>query len=136
MRLIRHQLTRFIIVGITGTLVYYTTLLFFIEFSSLSVLTASSVGFVIVAAQNYFLHYLWTFRSTEQHIKSSFRFLIMFALGFFLNAAIMYVGTNYTIISYPFLQGFAILIIVSWNFVLSTFWVYGKTTSLKHLTGA
>jgi putative flippase GtrA len=120
------RLAKFAVVGATGTVVYYATLWPAVEILQLSVLLASSLSFFIVTLENYVLHYVWTFGSITPHRTALPRFVLMNAVGFGLNWGTMYLGVETLSLNYLLVQGIAIIIVVSWNFVVSSLWIFGS----------
>ena len=125
-----HRLSKFAIVGALGTVVYYAALWGMVEHLGIPVLWASSTAFLLVVTENYLLHYLWTFNSTEDHAVALPRFLFMSAMGFGINWVIMYMGVQWQGIHYLLVQAVAIGAVVTWNFLLSSLWIF--RSSLKH----
>jgi putative flippase GtrA len=119
------RLARFGVVGTMGTLIYYVTLWVMVEAFRLPVLLASSISFLIVTLENYVLHYTWTFMSTDSHGTALPRFVMMSAIGFSLNWGIMYLGVERLSLNYLLIQGIAIVIVVMWNFLVSSWWIFG-----------
>lgn len=50
-----------------------------------SVALTNLVSISISVVFNYISHYMWTFKSTQQHLQSVFRYLATFVGGYFLN---------------------------------------------------
>src|SRR5437016_5871930 len=88
------RLVRFTLVGVAGTLVYYAALWSLVEVARMPVMRSTCIAFLLVVAENYLLHRLWTFRSTAPHRRAVPRFLFMSAMGFGLNGLIMSVGVE------------------------------------------
>jgi putative flippase GtrA len=120
-----YRLLKFATVGLVGTAVYYLLLWALVEVMDYPVLTASSVAFLLVAAENYMLHYVWTFASTNSHTSAFPKFLIMITIGFCLNWGIMYAGVEVLQANYLLVQAVSIAVVIAWNYVLSAFWIFG-----------
>lgn len=123
---IMSRFARFALVGITGTLVYYAALWSLVEVIRVPVIISTCIAFLLVAAENYLLHHLWTFRSATPHNKAVPRFLIMNAIGFLLNASIMSVSVERYKFNYLWVQAVAIAVVVLWNFILGSYWVFRR----------
>lgn len=120
------RLIRFSTVGVVGTVVYYMLLWGMVEVYGLSVLLATSIAFLLVVAQNYVLHYGWTFASDNPHSSAVPRFLLMSVTGFCINWGVMYAGIRIIEVNYLISQAVAIAIVVIWNFSLSATWIFGN----------
>ena len=118
------SLPKFATVGVLGTATYYITLWSMVEGLAIPVLAATSLAFLLVVLQNYVLHYGWTFRSTNPHKIAFPRFLLMSIIGFWLNLGIMFVGVHRFAGNYLYIQAIAIAVVVSWNLLLSEFWIF------------
>ncbi|MFL6623380.1 MAG: GtrA family protein [Sulfurifustis sp.] len=125
------QIFKFGIVGSFGALTYYSVLLAMVEWWRVPVLAATSIAFVLVVVETYVLHYHWTFRSDAAHSAVAPRFVFMTVTGFFLNFAIMYAGVTHARINYLLVQTCAIGVVVTWNFLVSSFWVFAGAGSSR-----
>ena len=124
------RLVRFALVGVTGALVYYAFLCLLVEVAHMPVMTSTCSAFLFVSFENYFMHYLWTFRSATPHRKSLPRFLFMSAVGFSLNGVIMFVGVECFTFNYLAVQGVAVAVVVLWNFTLANYWIFRRDQGL------
>lgn len=77
--------------------------------------------------QNYVLHYGWTFKSRDGHGIALPKFALMSAIGFGLNALILFIGVELAGLDYYcFVQPVAIAIVVLWNYLASVLWVFKR----------
>jgi putative flippase GtrA len=127
---------RFAAVGALGTLVYYIVLWSLVEVAGVPVMISTSIAFLIVVVENYLLHYWWTFRSAAPHATAFRRFLLMSSVGFWLNWSIMFLGVQRLGFAYLWIQAIAIAVVVAWNFLLSTLWIFFHTHHLKQAQSA
>lgn len=118
------RLIKFGLVGILATFVYYLALWGMVEILNIPILWATSIAFALVTIENYLLHYKWTFRSSNAHTTAVPRFILMSAGGFIINFFIMFAGVKLLAFNYLLVQAVAIAMIVTWNFVLSHFWIF------------
>jgi putative flippase GtrA len=116
---------RFALVGLLATAAYYAVLCILVEVLAFGVLLATSLAFIVVTVENYFLHYHWTFRSKSRHVQAFPSFLSMNVVGFGMNWAIMFAGTQVLNLNYLLVQAVAIAAIVTWNFIASSLWIFG-----------
>ena len=120
------RLIKFGLVGILATFVYYLALWCMVEILNIPVLLATSIAFVLVTIENYLLHYKWTFRSSNDHFIAFPRFILMSAGGFIINLFVMFAGVKLWGFNYLLVQAVAIVMVVSWNFVLTHFWIFNE----------
>ena len=125
------RLSKFGIVGLLGTAVYYIALWTMVEILHVPVLVATSMAFLLVALENYALHYAWTFKSTNRHTTALPKFLLMNVVGFFINFGIMFAGVEKMALNYLVVQAVAIIVVVCWNFLLSSIWIF-RSVAVKH----
>jgi len=119
------RMIRFALVGLLATGAYYAILCILVELLAVGVLVATSLAFIVVTVENYFLHYHWTFRSKSPHARAFPAFLSMNVVGFGMNWAIMFAGTQLLNLNYLLVQAMAIAAIVAWNFIASSLWIFG-----------
>lgn len=118
------RVAKFGIVGVTGTGVYYLTLMAFVEWMGVGVMLATSICFLLVVLQNYILHHRWTFESDSPHRKALPQFFAMSAVGFAINWIVMYTGVRLLGFRYLLVQLVAIALVVAWNWSISHLLVF------------
>lgn len=125
------RLLRYGLVGILATVVHYLLLWTLVEWVHLSVLIATSIAFLFVTIENYLLHYVWTFASSNSHHSTFPRFLLMNLIGFWINWGVMYLGMQQSM-NYLITQAVAIIAVVIWNFLLSSLWIFRERNVTVH----
>lgn len=118
------QIARFIVVGLVTAVIYYGFLVLAVELVGLGPVVASGICYVIAVVLNYLLHYHWTFTATAGHSVVINRYVLMLCGGFVLNSGVMYGGVSAMGWNYLLVQTAAIGLIASWNFILSSLWVF------------
>lgn len=124
------RIARFGVVGVLGSAAYVLSIVFLVEIAALPVLWAACLAFALVVAQNYVLHYGWTFNSDQAHGIALPKFAIMSAAGFALNSVIMFTGVTLGGFDYRWVQPVAIATIVLWNYFASVLWVFKHAVRL------
>jgi putative flippase GtrA len=117
---------RFGVVGVLTAVLHYGLLYVGVEALQLSATVASSLGFVVAVIFNYLMHYSWTFDGPAPHGRTLRRYLVMISCGFLINGAVMYAGVQWAALNYLLTQALALLVVVSWNFVMSNVWVFRR----------
>ena len=120
-------LGRFLFVGIVTALGYFSLLLLLVEYLGWPVPLASSIAYIIALVFNYLAHHHFTFTSSVDHKHSGWRYVIMCVTGFMINAVIMSIDSAAIPYGYLMLQAISIVVVVSWNLLLSRYWVYSHT---------
>ena len=111
------RLGRFALVGLAGTLVYFALLWAMVDWLRWPVMLATCCAFLLVVVENYLLHRAWTFHSAAPHRQALPGFLVVSALGFCINGAVMALGVERLGLNYLAVQAVAIGTVVSCNFV-------------------
>ncbi|HDY83660.1 MAG TPA: GtrA family protein [Halieaceae bacterium] len=117
---------RFGVVGALTAVLHYGLLYIGVEALQLNVTVASSLGFVVAVIFNYLMHYSWTFDEPAPHGRTLRRYLVMIGCGFLINGAVMYAGVQWVVLNYLLTQALALVVVVSWNFVMSNVWVFRR----------
>jgi putative flippase GtrA len=115
---------RFSVVGVTTALLYFALLFVVVEMLLVEPVTGSSIVYLIVIFANYLMHYSWTFAAASPHTTALKRYFFMVACGFVLNLIFMYVGVTVLALNYLLVQGAAMGVVIVWNFVVSSLWVF------------
>ena len=118
------RLFRFGIVGGTTAALYYALLYVAVEWLEAGAVLSSAVVYLIVIALNYLMHYSWTFAVSSPHTTALKRYLVMTGCGFFINVSVMYIGVSVLHANYLLAQTVAMVVIIVWNFTLSSLWVF------------
>jgi putative flippase GtrA len=121
------QFVAFAGVGVIATAIQYAVLLFAVPFLHANAVLASSAGFLISAGFNYWLNYHWTFRSSNSHVVAVTRFAIIAAVGFVLNAALMYLLVQRLGVPYVIAQVLTSAGVMLWSYAGSALWTFAKT---------
>jgi len=120
------RMARYAMVGLIGAITYYISLWFLVEQIGVPVMMATNAAFILVTIENYLLHHLWTFRSDAAHSEAFPRFLLMNAVGFSINWSVMFLGTMHFSFNYLWVQALAIVLVVLWNFIISSLWIFRR----------
>lgn len=119
-----HKFLKFLIVGGLCTALQYVILIALVEGLGLFATLASTAGYVVSSAVNYYLNYSFTFRSDARHGRSIPRFLLIAGCGLLLNGAITYLGTAVFGLHYLLAQVAATIVALLWNFLANLRWTF------------
>jgi putative flippase GtrA len=122
--MINRKFIRYGIVGAIGTITHLVILLFLVEFLSFNPIISSSFAFIVVVLVSYYLNYNWTFASKAKHLNALIRYITVCLVGFSLNLGIMFVIVDILHLWYMFGQIIAILVIPISNFILNSRWAF------------
>lgn len=129
-KIIKHQhllsqLMRFTLVGISSSIVHFSTVITLVELKWLSPLKANVIAFLVAFSVSYLGHRFWTFDNTTQRFHQSLpRFLMVASASFLLNESFFWVLLNKAQLDYA-LALFIVLSSVSLlTFTLSKCWAF------------
>lgn len=124
MRVFLNQFFRFALVGLSGTAVQYLSLWIGVEWLGSSATVASAVGYILGSIVNYILNYLFTFQSDASHRKTAPRYVAILAIGWSLNAVLMWLFAERWHWNYFLAQICTTGIGFFWNFSASRWWAF------------
>ena len=118
------QFIRFAGVGIVGTIVHYTILIFSVQFLGISPVPASVMGFVSGGIVNYYLNYRITFRSRKRHYEAFSKFFSIALVGLLFNTALMTLFVEILNWHYLVAQIITTGLVLVWNFAGNKLWTF------------
>lgn len=123
------ELTRFLLVGGSGTLINFAVLTLTYQHFGFPVVVASLISNETAMISNFFCHEHWTF-SRECHGSRGGRFLRyqFVASGGILITTVLLTTFIHFGLHYLFANALAIGIAVSWNFLMSHHWAWRRLT--------
>ena len=127
--MIFRQFLKFSGVGLVGTAVQYVTLFVLVQFGGIYPVLASTTGFVMGAFVNYYLNYIYTFKSDKSHYEAMPKFFSVAAVGMFLNGLIMELLISNINLQYIFAQLVTTGIVLLWNFTANRIWTFTEGKS-------
>lgn len=111
-------------VGAVATGIHYATLVLLVELAGVEPVVATCVGYVAGAAFGYLANHRWTFGGRAAHGRAAMRYVVMLALGFALNAAVVWILHDLAGLWYVAAQvastGFGLFV----NYAIASRWVY------------
>lgn len=120
----KNQFLRFALVGTAATITTYAILIIGVEGLHINAVAASVTGYLLGIGVNYFLNYRYTFGSDQHHHVVIPKFLAVMMVGMFINAAVMYTGTNWLGFHYMLAQLAAVVIVLMLSFTANRFWAF------------
>ena len=127
--MILKQFIKFSGVGVVGTTVQYATLFILVQLAGVYPVLASTAGFVLGAFVNYYLNYIYTFRSSKSHFEAMPKFFTVATVGLFLNAMIMEFFISFFGFPYIIAQLIATALVLLWNFAANRMWTFMESSS-------
>ena len=119
------QFVKFALVGGLATALQYAILVVLVEGPQWPPVFASSVGFAVSALGNYLLNRRFTFRSQRRHLEAAPRFAVVAVIGFWINAAVVWLAFDAAGLHYLVAQVVATLATLGWTFAANRNWTFG-----------
>ena len=112
--------------GVVGTMAHYAMLLSTVEIFGLSVLSATSIGFVLGAVVNHELNRRFVFDAWgKSYGHTAVKFMIIAVVGFCINLAAMFVLNSLFALQYIVAQVLATGLVFLITFLLNKSWTFG-----------
>jgi putative flippase GtrA len=120
------QLVRFGMVGLFNTLFGYGIIFLCMYKFALGPATSNAIGYGLGLCVSFTLHRRFTFRSNSKSISEPAKFLLVFALAYIANLAVLLLAVNHFEADPAWSQLFAAIAYVTTSFLLSKFFVFTR----------
>ncbi|EKE07164.1 MAG: hypothetical protein ACD_18C00175G0027 [uncultured bacterium] len=128
---IRHQFTKYFLVGFSGLFLDLATLIFFKEFFGLNATIAVVCNQVLMLTYNFLLNKYWSFKNKEMPHKQIVRYLVLAGFNYLFSVGVMYLFNHILEFDYRLVRIATIAVMVMWNFFLYKYWVYKQIKNPK-----
>jgi putative flippase GtrA len=120
------QLIRFVIVGVSTVTLDYLTLITLVENFHVDYLVSATFGFLAGSIVNYFLSVRFVFQSGKypNKIVEFTYFLVITLIGLVLNYFTMYFFTEIIMLPYFISKGVSLFFVATTNFIMKKFLVF------------
>jgi len=111
------EISRYGIVGLTGTAAHYLAMAGLLHFSISGVVFATSMGAILGAFINYILNYLYTFKCSKRHKETIIKYWLTATFGAGINTGIMVLNKyalNFNVIPTQLTATVVVFIITFW----------------------
>jgi putative flippase GtrA len=117
------QFTRFVVVGVLSNLVLY---IFYLLFSTLGMghKLAMTIMYVIGVAQTFVFNRNWTFAHRGSPGPALLRYLISYALGYFLNLFVLWWLVDRLGYPHELVQAAMIILLAVAFFLTQRYWIF------------
>ncbi len=130
------QFSLFTLVGAVGSVAHYLLLIVLVELADSDAVITSMAGALLGAIINYLLNHRYTFRSDRRHREALPRFLAVAAVGFALNALLMWLGVDVAGLHYLLAQVLATVLVLVWNWLGNRLWTFAREPACKRRSPA
>jgi putative flippase GtrA len=118
------RLLRYALAGGASAFTHLGVTALLVEVAGQRPVIASTIGFVASIAVSYLLQRRWVFHSQVPNRLAVPRFLTVTAVGFALNASILWIGTEVLEVHYAPVQLVALVAIPVSNYLLNSLWTF------------
>ena len=126
-RISMNKLFTYGIIGLLGTFIHFSTLVFLVEILNLDPVISSSIGFIFTVIISFILNKKFTFKiKTSTNSILFIKYTIVSLTGFFLNSFIMYFTVHLLSIHYSIGQAIVIIVLPISNFLLNNYWTFNE----------
>jgi len=123
------QLIRFCIIGSLSALTFFLMIILMVEAFNFDNTISSITAYILTATTNYLLHYYWSFKSDEAHIRAASKYIYAYGIGFLINLTAFSLLTTHTDLHYFICQIISALCIALFTFFASIYWVFKPSQS-------
>lgn len=118
------QLSKFVSTGALGTIAHYCVLVGAVELLAVKVFVASAIGAIVGATVNYWLSYIYVFKSKSRHMQSGVRFAFMALAALAMNFIGVWLLTEVYTTDYRVAQVISTGGVLSVNFLVCKYFVF------------
>ena len=118
----RFTVLRYFIFGAAAAFLHLFILSILVEYTLLSELASSCIGFIVAVTTNYWMQRVYTFRSTTAHTIAFPKFILTATAGFLLNGTAFY--SMLPVFGSIFAQILSILLVFLLNFAINKRFVF------------
>lgn len=122
----RHQFSRYFVVGLSALILDIGTLYLLKEFLDLRPVMAVVINGIFMLNYVFFLNKHWTFKSGGVTHKQMIRFFILAGGNYGISIGWMFIFNEKVGINYLLVRISNIALAVAWNFLLYKYWVYKR----------
>jgi putative flippase GtrA len=125
MKIISHQLSWFVMVGVCASLVHWLVVVTLVSQANWAPLVANIMGWLVAFVVSFTGHYQLTFRAQHAGLgKSLPRFFLISAFGFLINEASYAFTLKNTELPYELLLGVILVSVAILTFIFSRLWAF------------
>ncbi len=118
------QIIKYGLVGVIGTGAHYLILFLGVEYVGVTVLIATSLGFIVGGFINHHFNKKYTFSSDRSYSETLLKSLVVATLMFVVNLGLMMFLVEYAAVFYLFSQVITTLIVFILGFILNKYTVF------------
>jgi len=118
------QLSRFLIIGVTSTIIDLFSLFILKEKLNFNPVFAVSINQFFVIMYNFLLNKYWSFNSKKMPLQQFIKYLILVLFNYLISIFLMYIFYQKLHINYIVIRLFSICFMFIVNFILYKNWIY------------
>jgi putative flippase GtrA len=122
-------LLRFTAVGLLTACLYILLLFLSVETAGLAPFVGAAIAYILAIGFNYFMHYIWTYRTKLPHRVTARRYIAMIVVMLAVNVAATAILPPLLNISYGYVQILLMAAAAAATFVTLTKWVFSRSAN-------
>jgi putative flippase GtrA len=116
------------IIGLIGTLIHFSVLVFLVELFHFEPVLSSSIGFIVTVIVSFYLNRRFTFRiKTSKTTVTFIKYTLVSCSGFILNSVIMYFSVHMLSLHYSIGQAIVVVVLPISNILLNNYWTFRES---------
>ncbi len=124
----RGQFLRYAMVGVGSNLILY---FLYLAFTGLGLghKLGMSIVYIIGVTQTFLFNRSWSFRHQGARRDAFVRYVATYAIGYFVNLAVLWIAVDHLGLPHQLVQGVMILSLAVMLFLLQKYWVFSEERS-------
>ncbi len=118
------QIIKFLIVGLSSTVIDLLLLIIFKEVLKFSPVWAVATSQLFIISYNFLLNKYWSFAMKSKTAKQFGRYIILVLFNYIASIMLMYLLYELAGFNYKLVRLFSITVLFSFNFIIYKHWVY------------
>jgi putative flippase GtrA len=119
------KFVKYSIVGVSGTLIDFLTLIFQVEILKVNLYIAVVISFLLAATSNHYFNRRYTFQSQHNNYFNEYRKFVSVAVsGVLINIIAVYLIVGLMSFHYLFAKVLVTGVVLIWNFLMNYHWTF------------
>jgi len=121
-----YRFSRFIIVGISNTIITLSIIFLLLKFSNLDYRISNIIGYSVGITNSFIWNKMWTFQSNNKVYREMFPFVLMALISYGFNLGVVIFTTEVLSLNQYFCQILGMILYTVTNYIGNKYWVFSK----------
>lgn len=122
---LRQQFMKYFVVGVSGLFLDFAIFALLSDVILITAWISEAITKALATGYNFTLNKYWSFESDKKGYRQLVRFLILAGFNYVFAVVAMYFFNGKLGVQKYFVKASTVAMMVSWNFFLYKYWVYG-----------